>query len=314
MYDILIENAVIYDGSGADAFSGSVAVKDGRIAAVGEAGGDSARVIDAAGRALTPGFIDPHSHADLSALMYPGMEAYLLQGVTTVVGGNCGHGMAPMGDELYRSAVIDFPLTQAVKPSYFQLVSLLLPRAGAERAARELFGIDMSWHGLGEYIDACSSRGLGANIAPLAGYSAIRNAVMGSDCMREASPEELDRLEAMVEECMEQGAFGLSTGLDPQYVPGLFATDAETVRMLRVVRRYGGVFASHTFNVGPDGVGGRMEGYEKMLNQALAAGVRANVSHVHLLGMASTADGAMAAARATLAYFGEMRSGGLDFS
>ena len=314
MYDILIENAVIYDGSGADAFSGSVAVKDGRIAAVGEAGGDSARVIDAAGRALTPGFIDPHSHADLSALMYPGMEAYLLQGVTTVVGGNCGHGMAPMGDELYRSAVIDFPLTQAVKPSYFQLVSLLLPRAGAERAARELFGIDMSWHGLGEYIDACNSRGLGANIAPLAGYSAIRNAVMGSDCMREASPEELDRLEAMVEECMEQGAFGLSTGLDPQYVPGLFATDAETVRMLRVVRRYGGVFASHTFNVGPDGVGGRMEGYEKMLNQALAAGVRANVSHVHLLGMASTADGAMAAARATLAYFEEMRSRGLDLS
>ena len=314
MYDILIENTVIYDGSGADAFSGSVAVKDGRIAAVGEAGGDSARVIDAAGRALTPGFIDPHSHADLSALMYPGMEAYLLQGVTTVVGGNCGHGMAPMGDELYRSAVIDFPLTQAVKPSYFQLVSLLLPRAGAQRAARELFGIDMSWHSLGEYIDVCSSRGLGANIAPLAGYSAIRNAVMGSDCMREASPEELDRLEAMVEECMEQGAFGLSTGLDPQYVPGLFATDAETVRMLRVVRRYGGVFASHTFNVGPDGVGGRMEGYEKMLNQALAAGVRANVSHVHLLGMASTADGAMAAARATLAYFEEMRSRGLDLS
>ena len=314
MYDILIKNAVIYDGSGADAFSGSVAVKDGRIAAVGEAGGEAARVIDAAGRALTPGFIDPHSHADLSALMYPGMEAYLLQGVTTVVGGNCGHGMAPMGDELYRSAVIDFPLTQAVKPSYFQLVSLLLPRAGAERAARELFGIDMSWHGLGEYIDACNSRGLGANIAPLAGYSAIRNAVMGSDCMREASPEELDRLEAMVEECMEQGAFGLSTGLDPQYVPGLFATDAETVRMLRVVRRYGGVFASHTFNVGPDGAGGRMEGYEKMLNQALAAGVRANVSHVHLLGMASTADGAMAAARATLAYFEEMRSRGLDLS
>ena len=314
MYDILIKNAVIYDGTGADAFTGSVAVKDGRIAAVGDAGGTAAHVIDAAGRALTPGFIDPHSHADLSALMYPGMEAYLLQGVTTVVGGNCGHGMAPMGGELYRSAVIDFPLTQAVKPSYFQLVSLLLPRAGAEKAAKELFGIDMHWHSLGEYIDECNSRGLGANIAPLAGYSAIRNAVMGSDCMREATPEELDRLEALVEDCMRQGAFGLSTGLDPQYIPGLFATDSETVRMLRVVRRYGGVFASHTFNVGPDGTGGRMEGYEKMLSQALAAGVRANVSHVHLLGMASTGDGALAAARATLAYFSEMRAKGLDLS
>ena len=314
MYDILIKNAVIYDGTGADAFTGSVAVKGGRIAAVGDAGGTAAHVIDAAGRALTPGFIDPHSHADLSALMYPGMEAYLLQGVTTVVGGNCGHGMAPMGGELYRSAVIDFPLTQAVKPSYFQLVSLLLPRAGAEKAAKELFGIDMRWHSLGEYIDECNSRGLGANIAPLAGYSAIRNAVMGSDCMREATPEELNRLEALVEDCMRQGALGFSTGLDPQYIPGLFATDSETVRMLRVVRRYGGVFASHTFNVGPDGTGGRMEGYEKMLSQALAAGVRANVSHVHLLGMASTGDGALAAARATLAYFSEMRAKGLDLS
>lgn len=314
MYDLLIKNAVIYDGTGDDAFSGCVAVKDGVIAGLGEVPGEAARVIDAAGRALTPGFIDPHSHADLSALIYPGMEAYLLQGVTTLVGGNCGHSMAPMGAELYRSAVIDFPLTQAVKPSYFQLVSLLLPRSGAEKAAKEIYGIDMNWHSFGEYADACSRCGLGANIAPLAGYSAVRNAVMGSDCMREATAAELEQLESMVEQCMRDGAFGLSTGLDPQYVPGLFATDEETVRMLRVVRRYGGVFSSHTFNVGPDGTGGRMEGYEKMLNQALAAGVRANVSHVHLLGMASTGEGAMAAARATVAYFDSMRGKGLDLS
>lgn len=314
MYDILIKNAVIYDGTGADARMGSVAVKDGRIAAVGSVSGGAASVVEAAGRALTPGFIDPHSHADLSALMYPGMEAYLLQGVTTVVGGNCGHSMAPMGSELYRSAVIDFPLTQAVKPSYFQLVSLFSPRASAERAARELYGIDMSWHSFGEYIDVCNRKGLGANIAPLAGYSAIRNAVMGYDCMREAAPEELDRLEALVDECMSQGAFGLSTGLDPQYIPGLYATDEETVRMLRVVRAHGGIFASHTFNVGPDGKGGRMDGYKKMLGQALAAGVRANISHVHLLGMAATAAEAVAAARSTLAYFDELRAGGLDLS
>ena len=156
---------------------------------------------------------------------------------------------------------------------------------------------------------------LGANIAPLAGYSAIRNAVMGSDCMREATPEELDRLwRHWWRTVCARAPSASPPAWTPQYIPGLFATDSETVRMLRVVRRYGGVFASHTFNVGPDGTGGRMEGYEKMLSQALAAGVRANVSHVHLLGMASTGDGALAAARATLAYFSEMRAKGLDLS
>lgn len=314
MYDILFKNAVICDGTGADSFVGDVAVRDGVIAAVGRAGGEALRVVDAAGRTLTPGLIDPHSHADLSALMYPGMEAYLLQGVTTVVGGNCGHSMAPMGDELYRSAVIDFPLTQAAEPSYFQLVSLLLPRDKAKRAAKELYGIDMGWHSFGEYAQECGRRGLGANIAPLVGYSAVRNAVMGSDCMRDARPDELDRLEALVEQCMGEGAFGLSTGLDPQYIPGLYATDEEMVRMLKVVARYGGMFSSHTFNVGPDGRGGRMDGYRKMLDQALAAGVRANVSHVHLLGMASDAEGAMAAARQTLACFRSARERGLDLS
>lgn len=152
------------------------------------------------------------------------------------------------------------------------------------------------------------------NIAPLAGYSAVRHAVMGKDAMRAATPAELDKLEATVENCMEAGAFGLSTGLDPQYIPGFFATDEETVRMLRVVKAYDGIFASHTFNVGPDGTGGRMDGYTVMLNQAKAAGVRANVSHVHVLGMAATPEGGLQAAKDTIAYFERMEAEGLDLS
>lgn len=315
MYDLLIKNGLLYDGTGANAYRADIGVVGDRIARIGDLRGqEAAQVIDATGKAVTPGFIDPHSHADLSILINPSMEAYLMQGVTTVVGGNCGHSMGPIGSEIYRSAIIDFPLTFAAEPKYFDLVSLLLPREAAAKAWQGLYGIELDWHSFGDYIDTCNRHGMDANIAPLVGYSAVRNAVMGADCMREATPEELDRLAQIVADSMEAGAFGLSTGLDPQYVPGPYATDEETIRMLKIVRAHDGIFTSHTFNVGPDGVGGRMEGYKKMLTQAKAAGVRANVSHVHLLGMAATPEDAVQAARDTLAYFEQMQQEGLDLS
>lgn len=315
MYDLIIQNGLIYDGTGADAYRADIGIVGDRIAHIGNLQGESAKkMIDAAGKAVTPGFIDPHSHADLSILTHPSMEAYLMQGVTTVVGGNCGHSMGPIGDEIYRSAIVDFPLTFAAEPKYFDLVSLLLPKEAAARAWRDIYGIELDWHSFADYVETCNRHGMDANIAPLVGYSAVRNAVMGADCMREATPEEQDRLEKLVKESMEAGAFGLSTGLDPQYLPGPYASDEETIRMLKIVREYNGIFTSHTFNVSPDGTGGRMEGYQKMLSQAKAAGVRANVSHVHLMGMAATAEEAVTAARNTIAYFEQMRRDGLDLS
>ena len=315
MLDLLIQNGLLYDGTGADAYRADIGVAGDRIVRIGDLRGQAARqVIDATGKAVTPGFIDPHSHADLSILIHPSMEAYLMQGITTVVGGNCGHSMGPIGSEIYRSAIVDFPLTFAAEPKYFDLVSLLLPKDTAARTWQALYGIELDWNTFGDYIDTCNRHGMDANIAPLVGYSAVRNAVMGRDCMREATSEELDRLARAVQDSMDAGAFGLSTGLDPQYVPGSYATDAETIRMLQIVRAYDGIFTSHTFNVGPDGSGGRMEGYQKMLRQAMAAGVRANVSHVHLLGMAATPEDAVQAARNTLAYFTQMQREGLDLS
>lgn len=314
MYDVLIKNAQIIDGTGADAYRADVALRKDRIAAIGQGLSGAKLSIDASGLTLTPGFFDVHSHADLTALMYPDMEAYLKQGVTTVIGGNCGHSMAPMGNEIYRSAIVDFPVTALAEPKYFDLVTLMLPREKAAKAWKELFGIDMDWNSLAEYRAKCNKNGLGCNIAPLIGYSAVRQAVMGADCMREADAGELDALASMVERCMKEGAFGLSTGLDPQYIPGLFATDEETVRMLEIVKKHGGIFTSHTFNTRMDGTGSRMDGYRTMLEQALAAGVKANVSHVHVLGMAASPEDGAKAAQDTLAYFEEMAGRGLDLS
>lgn len=314
-FDLLIKNGLVVDGTGADTFRADVGVRAGRIAAIGDLSEASAETtIDASGKCVTPGFIDPHSHADLSVLFQPSMTNYLMQGVTTVVGGNCGHSYAPVGDEMYRAAIIDSRVQYAANPSYFQMTQLLFPKADAVRALREEYGVEMDWHSFSEYLDRCNAQPMDGNIAPLAGYSAIRGTVMGLDCLREATDAELEAMERLTRECMEQGAFGLSTGADPQYVPGPFATDAETVRMLRVVRDFGGVFASHTRNVGPDGRPDRMGGYRTMLEQALAAGVRANVSHVHTLGMGATGEETARAAEETLRYFEQMERAGVDLS
>lgn len=315
MYDVLIQGGTLCDGTGNDAYKADIAVKGERIVKIGDLSKETAKtVIHAEGRTVTPGFIEPHSHADLTCLIHPEMEGYLRQGVTTVVGGNCGHAMAPLGEEIYRCGIVDFAVQSKADPKYFDLITLMLPKEKAKAALKELYNIDLDWSTLEEYRQKVNAAGIGCNIAPLAGYSAIRQAVMGADANREATAEELDRLEEMVEQCMKEGAFGLSTGLDPQYVPGLFATDEETIRMLKIVAKYGGIFTSHTFNSRMDGTGNRMDGYQAMLEQARAAGVRANVSHVHVLGMAAAPEDGLKAARDTVRYFEEMESAGLDLS
>ncbi len=316
MYDVIILNGLIADGTGRDAYQADIAISGDRIAKIGDLKNESAeKTIDAKGSYVTPGFIEPHSHTDLSVLFWPQMTNYLEQGVTTTVGGNCGHSYGPIGDELYRAAIVDTKVGFEVGKEYFNNVTLLMPKQAAAAALKKEYGIDLDWNSFGDYIDKCNRSGMCANIVPLVGYSAVRGAVMGLDCCREATEEELDRIEDLVRQCMEEGAFGMSTGTDPQYVPGPFATKEETIRMLKVVAEYDGIFASHTRNYDmAKGVPDRMGGYHDMLEEALAAGVRANVSHVHTLGMGADDESNAKAARETLAYFEEMRDKGLDLS
>ncbi len=315
MFDVLIRNGRLIDGSGKPAFCADLGIREDRIAAIGDLHQETAKtVIDAQGKVVAPGFIDAHSHADLSVLFEPSMTNYLMQGVTTVVGGNCGHSYAPVGDELYRAAIIDTKVAFAADPSYFEMTKLLMPKKKAVQALKEQYGIEMDWHSFAEYLKRCDALPMDGNIAPLAGYSAIRGTVMGLDCCRAATEEEIEKMEELTRQCMEEGAFGLSTGTDPQYVPGPFASFEETVRMLKIVKEYDGIFTSHTRNMDPEGKPDRMGGYADMLNQALASKVRCHVSHVHTLGMGTDEESNAAAARKTLAYFEKMASQGVDLS
>lgn len=315
MFDVLIQNGLIMDGTGKAAYQADLGIIEDRIVEIGELKGKQAKsVVDASGKIVTPGFIDPHSHADLSVLFEPSMTNYLQQGVTTVVGGNCGHSYAPVGDELYRAAIIDTKVAFAAEPSYFEMTKLLMPKEAAAKALKEQYGISMNWHSFKEYLEQCDRQPMDGNIAPLVGYSAIRGAVMGLDCCREASEEEIKKMEELTRQCMEEGAFGLSTGTDLQYVPGPFATFDETVRMLKIVKEYDGIFSSHTRNMDSEGKPDRMGGYKDMIDQAMAAGVRCNVSHVHTLSMGIDEASNAQAAKETLQYFEDRVKQGADLS
>ena len=315
MYDTIIKNGTIVDGTGKEGYKADLAILDDKIVKIGDLTNESAKnIIDATGKMITPGFIDPHTHSDLSVLFNPSMENFLQQGVTTTIGGNCGHNYAPVGDDLYRAAIIDTKVAYAADPSYFQMTKLLLPKEAGVKALKEQYGIDMDWHSFKEYMEKCDKEPMDGNIAMLAGYSAIRGTVMGMDCCREASEEEIVKMEELTRQCMEEGAFGISTGTDPNYVPGPFATNEETIRMLKIVKEYEGIFSSHTKNYNDEGGPDRMGGYKFMLEQAKAAGIKCNVSHVHTLGMGADEASNAKAAQDTLAYFEEMAKDGLDLT
>jgi len=215
-YDILITNASVVDGTGAARFRGRVGIRGDRIVAVGEAPGTAGQVIDGSGLVVCPGFVDAHSHADLSILQYPLAENLIAQGITTFVGGNCGLGLSPLRD------------------------------AASGREMMRAQGTDMEpdWMTFGQWLGRVEESGTSLNYVPLVGHNAIRTAVLGDDFQREAAPGEIAHMQAHVEEAMASGAFGLSCSFDPS--PGAYASTTEMLGLLEVARSYGGLFAPHT--------------------------------------------------------------------
>lgn len=190
-FDLLIRDARIIDGTGAPWFFGDVAVRGGRVSAVGRLSNPLAsETVDARGLALAPGFIDVHSHGARGIFDNPSAENLIRQGVTTILEGPDGSSPLPL-------------------PPFFA------------RLEAKPFAV---------------------NFGLLVGHGTVRQQVLGSE-NRQATPEELERMKALVEQAMKDGAFGLSTGLF--YVPGNFAKSAEVIELAKVAGRYGGVHISH---------------------------------------------------------------------
>lgn len=321
MLDILIQNGWVCDGTGKPGYAADIGITGDVITYIrkDEEGGSAEKpaavqVIDAKGKTVTPGFIDPHTHVDMSVLSEPAMEPYLKQGVTTVVTGNCGYSPAPQGAETLYYSDLDLAFLEEAGAGDEDMNPLIFDREQGAAALKHRYGVTLDWNTFDEFTAKCEQMSLGCNMAPLVGHSAVRTAVMGKDCLREAKEPELAAMEEAVRLAMEAGAFGMSTGRDPLYLPGPYADDCEIRRLLQVVSDYDGVFSSHTYNYNGTDAPDRMGGYAEMFRQAAGLPLKVNVSHVHVMNMAEDGEAAAQAAKKTLNYFDQMREGGMDLT
>jgi N-acyl-D-amino-acid deacylase len=220
-YDLLVRGGRVVDGSGNPWYVADVGIRGGRVAAVGRlAGATAARVLDARGLVVAPGFIDVHVHVEESLVRRPTADNFVFDGVTTVLTGNCG------GSE------VDLP----------------------------------------RFFDALRSARISLNTATLIGHNSVRREAMGTE-ERDPTPEELARMEALVDAAMRAGAMGLSTGLI--YVPGTYAQTPEVVALARVAARHGGVYASHIRNEGEE----VLAAIDEAMEVGRQAGLPVQISH-----------------------------------
>ena len=242
-YDLLITNGRIVDGSGSPWYTGSVAVKEGRIAAVGRLpNGAAQRVIDAGGLVVAPGLIDLHSHSDYTLLVDGNAESKIRQGVTTEILGE-----SESAGPILGPAVPEFE----------------------KELAR--YGLTRDWTTLAEYFARLERSGSSVNIASYVGSGQVRMDVMGN-VNRAPTADEMARMKGLVDQAMREGAIGLASGLI--YPPNSFATTQELIELAKVAARYGGIYTSH--------IRGEGNHWKRSIDEAIQIGEKAQLP-VHIL-------------------------------
>jgi N-acyl-D-amino-acid deacylase len=226
MFDLIIKNGRIVDGSGLPAYAADVAVSDGRIQKIGKLDAPARHTVDAEGKVVAPGFIDPHTHFDAQLLWDGACKPAVEHGVTTIVPGNCSLSLAPLKAE-HRNKLAGM----------FNQIEEMPQKAFDE-------GVTWDWETFPEYVERIK-RDLTINVAPLVGHSMLRLWVMGDAAMqRSATPEELIQLQALLRECLQAGAVGMSTSyidMDEtlQPVPCRHADAGELDALAAVLGEYG---------------------------------------------------------------------------
>ncbi len=246
-HDVVFRNATVIDGTGASRFRADVAVSGDRIAAVGDLGAATAdREIDAAGRALAPGFIDAHTHDDRAVLCGPAcMLCKMSQGVTTVVVGNCGISLSPVR------------MTRRPPPPL------------------DLLGDEEWWafDSFGAYADRLRAEPAPVNTVALIGHMSLRVEAMGGDTQRAATDAESEQMRRRLAEALAQGASGFSTGL--YYPPNILAPTEEVIAVAEALRATGGLYVTHM----RDEADGVLDSIEETLRIGRETGVGVVISH-----------------------------------
>lgn len=275
MFDTLILDGRVVDGAGNPWLRADVGIRDGKIVEIGDLGSASAhRIIHAKNLVASPGFIDIHSHSDFALIRDPKAESKIRQGVTTEVIGNCGLSAAPMREN-----------TRKLLEKYLEPVR---------------FKVKLNWSTMGEYLNQLEKQGIALNIASLVGHGTVRIAVMGFD-NRPPIEGELDDMKTLVSQSMEDGVFGMSSGLI--YPPGCYSDARELTELCRVVGKYGGTYTTHIRNEGD----ALIESVREAIEIGKLSGVPVEISHHKATGRAN-----WGSVKETLKMIDEAREKGFD--
>ena len=248
MLDVILSGGELFDGSGAAPFEADVGIRDDRIVCIGELSGLEAHErVELNGLAVSPGFIDLHTHSDFTLLVNGRAESQVHQGVTTEVIGQCGHSCAPVARaEDARHGAIGYTEDSSVA---------------------------MDWQSFGDYLERLGAGPLGVNVAAFVGHGTIHRAVMG-DALRAPTIDETRVMAEMLDEAFDQGAYGFSTGLE--YWPGSNCAPEHIVPLCEVAGRRDRLYATHVRN--------RDTYYDLGFGEALCtarnAGARLQISHI----------------------------------
>jgi dihydroorotase/N-acyl-D-amino-acid deacylase len=248
-FDVLILNGRVVDGTGSPWYAADVGIRDGRIAAIGRlAGAQTKTTIDALGKVVAPGFIDMLGQSELTLLVDPHVPSKIFQGITTEITGE-GGSAAPLNDAIIK----------------------------ADKVGYDHLKITPDWRTLAQYFARIERQGIGINMATYVGATQVRRMVLG-DADAQPTPQELDRMKALVREAMEQGAVGVSTSL--QYAPAPYAKTGELIALAKEAAKYGGVYSTHMRSEG-DGV---MDALDEAIRIGREADIPVEVWHIKAAG------------------------------
>lgn len=243
-FDTIIKNGVIYAGDGKPPVEGDIAIRDGRIAAIGkDLGSQAEHVLDAGGRVVSPGFIDIHTHTDTNLFDAPKGDSRIFQGITTDLGGNCGYCPFVYSDDAWESRKDR-------------------PRHGGP-----------AWRDIDGFYQRLTEKKIGINYASLVGHGDVREAVVGPYNVK-AGDEALKQMCAVLDRQLELGAIGLSYGLE--YAPGCYCDTREMVELNKVVRKHNALYTIHMRNE-DDHV---LEAMDEAIAAARLSGARLEISHL----------------------------------
>ncbi len=251
MYDYILRNAAIVDGTGNEPFKANVAIFRDSIALVGEEALTRAKnIIDLDGKYLTPGFIDIHTHTELEILKDRDASPMIKQGITTSVAGNCGIGVFPNYSEALKGYVSDVLGEWA----------------------------DWSWSDYSSWKEYVERDGIGNNECFLTSHTALRTAVLKDNASRAADEDEIKEMCRLLRDSLKAGSKGFSSGL--YYAPCIYADRSELLALLKTVRECDSIFAVHHRCEGNDVIASLLE----VLDLAKESGVRLEISHLKAIG------------------------------